>query len=389
MAKSIIFQGVTQETHLTAVKHILSIPGPQRAIINAAFVLESGLRLLEEAIAPVAKNLTIIAGIRNDITSAQGLLTALEFGCRVFVVDTGSRSVIFHPKIYFAKNAGEARVIIGSANLTYGGLNSNIEASLLLTLPLSEPDNSAFVSELEGKIDSMLSEYDEHIFEVNKDKVEELFATGRIVDEVIVRAPKPTGSSKNRDFDTVPRMKLRTTPVARPKVAALAITSSNAPASPPVSPTPISVGLKPKLVWQSSPLTRRYLNIPTGAKTNPTGSMLFTKGMMEEIDQRHYFRDDVFAGLNWANDTDPRRKHLERATAKFQLVIRNVDYGVFELRLTHNTRTDTASYEQSNSMTQLHWGTAHSLVAREDLLERTLSLYRDESDPGLFVLEID
>lgn len=388
MAKSIIFQGVTKETHLSAVKQILSIPSPHRAVINAAFVQEGGIRLLEDVIAPIAKNLTIIAGIRNDITSAQGLLTALEFGCRVFVVDTGSRSLIFHPKIYFAKNSDEARVIIGSANLTYAGLNGNIEASLLLNLPLSDTDNSALVSELEGKIDSMLSEYKAHIFKVDKAKVEKLFDAGRIVDEVVVRAPRPTGSSNNRDFDTVPRMKLQTILVARPKVTPL-VKKTSAPPISPVSPVTLSAALKLELVWQSSPLTRRYLNIPTGAKTNPTGSMLFTKGLMEEIDQRHYFRDDVFAGLNWANDTDPRRKHLERATAKFQLVIRNVDYGVFELRLTHNTRTDTASYEQSNSMTQLHWGTAHSLVAREDLLERTLSLYRDESDPGLFVLEID
>ena len=80
---------------------------------------------------------------------------------------------------------------------------------------------------------------------------------------------------------------------------------------------------------------------------------------------------------------------MERAEARFQLVIRDVDYGVFTLRLSHNSRTDTRAYEQRNSMTQLHWGEARPLVAREDLLGRTMYLYRDEVDDGLFILEID
>jgi hypothetical protein len=117
--------------------------------------------------------------------------------------------------------------------------------------------------------------------------------------------------------------------------------------------------------------------------------MLFTKGAMDDIDQRYYFRDEVFSGLDWHHDTAPGKEHMERAEAQFRLIIRDVDYGVFTLRLSHNTRTDTAAYEQNNSMTQLHWGEARPLVAREDLLDRIMYLYRDETDPDLFVLEID
>ena len=80
---------------------------------------------------------------------------------------------------------------------------------------------------------------------------------------------------------------------------------------------------------------------------------------------------------------------MERAEARFQLVIRDVNYGVFTLRLSHNSRTDTRAYEQSNSMTQVHWGEARQIVAREDLLDRTMYLYRDGVDNGLYVLEID
>ena len=97
----------------------------------------------------------------------------------------------------------------------------------------------------------------------------------------------------------------------------------------------------------------------------------------------------MFTDLKWQFDTAPRARHIERAEARFQLIIRDVNYGVFTLRVSHNSRTDTTSYEQGNSMTQLHWGEARSLVAREDLLGRNIYLYRDRLNDGLFVLEID
>ena len=110
---------------------------------------------------------------------------------------------------------------------------------------------------------------------------------------------------------------------------------------------------------------------------------------MENIDQRHYFRDHVFNDLDWQHDKADSRKHLERAEAQFRLIIRNVDYGVFTLRLSHNTRTDTNAKEQNNRMTQLQGGQVRSLVAHEDLLNRTMYLYRHETEKKLFVLEID
>ncbi len=356
-----------------------------------------GLLQIRESLEPVAAVTTIIAGIRNGITSAQGLLAALEFGCTTFAVDTGSRNVIFHPKIYFARNATAARLVLGSANLTIGGLHSNIEASVTMTLDLGVRDDADFVADIQAKIAGMRADYPEHVFNVaDAAAVTLLLEAGRVVDESIVPAPTPGGSSGNRDLDTISKMKLKTAPIKRPAMPpAVAAPAGPAPApaaQAAVAPVPAApVRDQLSLVWESRPLTRRYLTIPTGANTNPTGSMLFTKGAMDNIDQRHYFRDEVFNGLDWHHHTAPGKEHMERAEAQFRLIIRDVNYGVFTLRLSHNTRTDTAAYNQSNSMTQLHWGQARPLVAREDLLDRTMCLYRyrDEADPNLFVLEID
>ena len=262
MTKRVLFQGVTRDNHLAAVRQILAIPNPERVIISVAFMNEGGLSVLNDALAPVAARTTILAGIRNGITSAQGLQKSLEIGCSTYAVDTGSRIVIFHPKIYFSRNNNEARLIVGSANLSIGGLNSNIEASLLLTMELADPDNAALVTELEGKIDGMIAEYDEHVFPVPDDElIQQLLDSGRVVDESLIRAPTPAGSSRNRDLDTISRMKLKTRRIARPRVERFP--TAPAPAAAPVRE-------RPNMVWESGPLTRRPLTIPTARKTNPT-----------------------------------------------------------------------------------------------------------------------
>ena len=48
MTKGILLQGVTEDSHLDAVKYILGIPFPQRVIMSVAFMNESGLSIIEE-----------------------------------------------------------------------------------------------------------------------------------------------------------------------------------------------------------------------------------------------------------------------------------------------------------------------------------------------------
>jgi hypothetical protein len=40
-------------------------------------------------------------------------------------------------------------------------------------------------------------------------------------------------------------------------------------------------------------------------------------------------------------------------------------------------------------MTRLSWGPMREYIARENLIDRTMALFRDEVDPTRFVLEID
>ena len=216
-------------------------------------------------------------------------------------------------------------------------------------------------------------------------------ASGRLVDEMAIPPPRPSTTASGGGSDPVPRIKLKVVPLKKALAAAKkAVPKPAAKGKAAATPTPVpaAVGVEFELVWESKALTRRDLTIPTGANTHATGSVNLDKGLLEEsVDHRHYFRDEVFAALTWTA-TNASGK-VEEAFAKFQLVLKAVSYGEFDLRLAHSTDTASKTFLQSNAMTRLSWGPMRPYIAREDLIGRTLALYRDKADPTRFVLEID
>ena len=406
MENKFILQGVTRDSHLDELRDIFTLNDISTVIISVAFLNQRGFGLLEDLIRPIAEKTIVLAGIRNGITSAQGLIACVECGCKTYAVDTGSRNVIYHPKIYLARNDNEVRLVLGSANLTAGGLHSNIEASLKLTADLGDLENAALFTEVETKINEMIVEFPDHVIEIKTvDAIRKLLAAKRLADESFATAPSPSGLSGDRALDYIPQMRLKqkalklgaVSPVNEDAVGDLqpqnvsmfigVVPVPELEAAPP--PLGASKANHPILVWKSKELTRRTLNIPEASGTNPTGSMFFTKGLIADIDQRHFFREKVFADLDWQSDTAPGKEHLERAIGNFRVVIKNVDYGVFGMHLTHDSRKNSRAYQQRNSMTQLHWGEVAPLVTHEDLLGRTMYLYQDCDQPNFFVLEID
>lgn len=387
-----ILQAVTTANHAKAIQALLALPNPTEVLVSVAFVREPGLEAVEEAIKPLASKASFFIGIRNDITSIQAVKRLLSMNVKLYAVDTGSRNILFHPKLYMAASATKATVIIGSANLTFGGLHNNIEVSTRMNLDLSNAADKKFRQEITNAFAQMLKNHPQHVFLIKDNQhADKLFESGRLADETLISAPSTTSSVKKGERDELPRMKLNL--VIRPRIKVPVVRAASAAKHTKTSRTG-SVSLRQAtavryLIWESKPLTERDLNVPTGLTTNPTGSMGLKKGALDNIDQRHYFRDEVFADLVWESDTAPNRAHIERAHANFELVVKNLNYGVFNLELSHNTDQTSASYLQKNFMTSLHWEGAKEHVAKRDLLGRILYLYRKDTTPPEFTIEID
>lgn len=319
---------------------------------------------------------TAYIGIRNGVTSAQGVSDFFDIGVNVYLVDTAAADIVFHPKIYAGYNKSLARIIMGSANLTLGGLSNNIEASAIIEIDRQNTSDEDSLTGLLDTFSELPRKYPDNVIQLlDRSAVDALIEEGRLEDEYVVRVPSANDSARNIRRDSLRRITCNGfRPPLPPKPHSKPIVSSS---------TDTMV-----LVWKSKELTERDLNIPTGSRTNPTGSMGLKKGQLEDIDQRHYFRDIVFAALPWSFDKNPGKTHLERAEAKFNLRIKGIDYGWYDLRLTHNSKKNSKAYEQKNWMTQIHWDTAKPLIAQRDLLGRILQLYAHGTGTR-FTLQID
>lgn len=356
----------------------------------SAFASQAGIRGLSRHIKTAKKHLniiTIVTGVDQKGTSKEALEELLALDINAFVFYQPSIT-IFHPKIYLFEGNDKCELIIGSSNLTSQGLFTNVEASLHVSI-----DNS---SVSDRKIVEQLKEYFKGIFDHSDPNLKKL--NKKLIAHLVKAKVVPTEEERKVAQDKAEKAERKETEniISKifPKRAIAKIPSEFRGTRKPTNKTAaavaaaVSVKGKDELVWESGKLTERDLNIPKGSNTNPTGSMLFKKGKMEDIDQRHYFRNTVFSSLKWKRDAKRNTAHLERAVATFKIVIEGKNEGTFKLTITHNTRTDTRSYEQKNSMTQISWGDAKKVIAKDKLIGKSASLFKTKK-PDQFILKID
>lgn len=380
----ILFQGIVDnDFHLDAIKRISELENISELMFCVAFARSEGIELVFNEIDIDLNKIRFFLGVRNGITSAQALHELVKKEVEITCIDTGSSGVLFHPKIYLSSNAEQGYAVIGSANLTQSGLASNIETSFLLNFNLSDEEDRRTFSSLKEAIINIPVIHPNNCQRIdNTRQIISLLWDGVVTDERVVR--KATQSKKSSRQSGTPvkpirtfKKQVRTAKKRRPAKEINKLKSKD-----------IITDDDWILMWESRELTERDLNIPTGPNTNPTGSMLFKKGNMEDIDQRHYFRDDVFDELDWSFDPNPQHNHLERAEAEFEIVIQDISYGSHTLKLSHNSRTNTAAYIQRNSMTGVHWGDAREIIAKAELLGEKMRLYKLVKKHNFYKIEI-
>lgn len=397
--KEFILQGFTSRTHADVVRELFTLQDIKKVFISVAFVSESGVEQIAAHLEANSKKVTVFAGVRNDITSYQGLSRLFNISDKLYIVDTGSRMVVFHPKIYMVCGKTHARLLIGSANLTLGGLHNNIEAGMLFHFDLSDAADKSVVDVIEAQFKGMTTDYPNNILKINSiGELDSMLANGRLTDEMAIPPPRPsTSAGAMSTSDPITRIKLKNKPLRKAlskanavpkKLTATNVGTTKTPKNIKAMTAPNIVGVAFEPVWESKELTRRDLSIPNSEGTHATGSINLDKGRLpDEVDQRHYFRDDVFTALTWTITNSTGK--VEQTYAKFQLVIKGISYGEFDLRIGHSTDISSTTYRQNNAMTRLSWGPMHEYIAKPDLIGRTLVLYRDKADATRFILEID
>ncbi|MFI3547382.1 phospholipase D family protein [Mammaliicoccus sciuri] len=382
-------QGLKEKSnHLDELNSIIKMKDATHLILSTAFINKKGVSLIEESIRSSRKKTTFFVGVRNGVTTSQGISKLIDLGAEVYIIDTGLNHRIHHHKVFIAYNESTYRINVGSANLTRGGLLNNIEASVTFEGKFPQEDITNIIT----TFTELKTNYPENIFKISSYKdINIALKNGQLEDEDILKEIAKGSSSIENYHNLIPPMKLPNFESGKEnyKKGSNKIKSSKpSEIIPDQIVTLTNSTFEIKEIWHSKPLKARDLNIKTNkkSKTNSTGSMLLKKGQYDNIDQRTYFREEAFSNLKWI--TRKEKKYFEDAEAGFHLIIEGIEYGLVNIKLKHDTRTNTKSYIQNQGMTHLHWGEAKSIISNSDLLEKEMKIYEVLGKENEFVIKI-
>lgn len=138
----ILVSNYKSKNHLETINKIFE--SSEEIFIAVAFLKSSGLKLLISTIKKSLEDNTLVEifvgtdFFQTEPSALKQLLTLKEkySTCKVMIANQAQAT--FHPKIYMARRGESYRSLIGSANLTKGGVNSNEELSLFVTHTKSE-----------------------------------------------------------------------------------------------------------------------------------------------------------------------------------------------------------------------------------------------------------
>lgn len=158
-----------------------------------AFVKTSGTRHISADLARFGDGGAIVrlaVGVDAQGSSKEGLQMLLDHqrgNSRITVVHNENDST-FHPKLWLFENDEAGELLIGSGNLTGGGLFTNYEALLRIRLERSHKEDAEVLSSVRKVLEGWTTPEDEIVRELNAVLLTELVEQGYVITEEMQRA---------------------------------------------------------------------------------------------------------------------------------------------------------------------------------------------------------
>src|ERR1043166_5847817 len=157
--------------------------------IAVAWVRASGMAYLSDRLANFLRHggqLSVIFGGDLQNTTREGLQALLDlerYGRSETFVHHNESGSIFHPKLYLFRNEEEARLIVGSNNITASGLYTNVEAGLQVDTDVS----ASVVAETLDALSSWKDTTSGLALRLDRDSLTQLVDEGYVPDEATSR----------------------------------------------------------------------------------------------------------------------------------------------------------------------------------------------------------
>ncbi len=290
--------------------------------------------------------------------SLEGLQVAAELFEPVYVFhDPGPRT--FHPKLYVTESATSAAILLGSGNLTKGGLFTNYEAALEIEIDKADDGDTVVLTAVRAYFESLVGAGDA-CQKLDADLIQHLSEVAVITSEAEQNRSR---ARRRRSKHKATRFGTTVTGLANapePQVAAVADDDVDedvasrlpTPDEEPVDDTP-AVDLGPTdvvaLWWKR--LSASDAQHPPSSASAPTGNLRLSKAG-HPIDWRTYFRRDFFGSEQWRK-TQVSGHQAEEASVRFDVVLGGQSLGEVDILIDYATHREA---DQNNVPTVLHWG---------------------------------
>lgn len=139
----------------------------------------------------------LTVGVDIENTSQEGLtdlLTWQSHGQIETFIYHNESDATFHPKVYLLRNDADARLIVGSNNLTEAGLYVNIEAGLQLDAPVADP----MISDARAALAAWRDESTELVRRLDPTLLNDLVTLGYVFPESELKRRRKVSSDRSR-----------------------------------------------------------------------------------------------------------------------------------------------------------------------------------------------
>jgi hypothetical protein len=323
--------------------------------IVVAWAKRSGLRHVRETMRRFRQRggvIRAIIGIDERGATHQGLAMMRAQADEMWIYRDPSGGT-FHPKVYVFRGPDSASAIVGSSNLTRGGLYDNYEASVDITLDL--PGDAANLGEIDVWIELLRSQSETCL-------VADPVLLQRLGQSALVQDEDRHYERANSDASVA----APTLPFGRTTSGKAPVPSADRPPTHPPTQRQRATAGTMSVVPQLPIETRWFKRLdassaqqPPGGGTNVTGVLRLTRSDFD-IDQTRWFRRNLFRDATWRPIT-VQGSPAERTQIPFDVKLGGRYLGRYRLNVSHAAHREAA---QRNVTTVLHWGPDIGAVLR-------------------------
>ncbi|GGJ79674.1 phospholipase D-like domain-containing protein [Deinococcus aquiradiocola] len=374
----------SSQTALDHLKKALLDPNITSLTFIVAWAKASGLKLIESELKDLkTKKIAsrIILGIDEGGATIEGIDMAIQLFEECYIYHNKSRGT-FHPKVYrFESNTSS--IMIGSSNLTFGGLSYNYESNVILEA--HDVDFAFMSSEIDGYIATIMSDTS-CLFKIDNGNKSAIYSNP-IYKVKSEKRPPIGGVSVGRSGlkpSVFGRSILPLAPVQRVRKAVKSIKK--------IKKLRPSINGKPSLPLSPSTVIRRWvkkLNTTDSQQvnpgSNPTGNLRLSKAQ-NNITSQTYFRGIFFSSLVWTSApvTSLVMTHKEIASLDAYVYFDGIYYGIFQIEISHSTSRIAS---QANIASVLHWRRLLPILTSSNYKGGYVSIELNAS--GEYIIRVD